>query len=170
MYRVASCILWMFVHSVVSDQLEIVILFAGAKVVLLYCLFLHISILNADYFVLQAMTNVFAAFICFVQGDTLLFYPLVEYLTDTCFTRYKIFSVSICLLLASSVLVTSLLALMLILSEIDTEFVFPIPWYYLAVVAVLLSLLLLSLGVFLSTAIQFGMDQMMEASSDQISA
>ena len=46
----------------------------------------------------------------------------------------------------------------------------PIPPYVWPILAVTISFVILSLGMFDAVGIQFGMDQMVEASSDQISA
>ena len=58
----------------------------------------------------------------------------------------------------------------LTLSEVNISLVDPIPSYAWPIGAIGICLIILSLGMFDAVGIQFGMDQMVEASSDQISA
>ena len=62
------------------------------------------------------------------------------------------------------------IAVILALSEVNISLVDPIPSYAWPISAFGICLIILSLGMFDAVGIQFGMDQMVEASSDQISA
>ena len=53
-----------------------------------------------------------------------------------------------------------------IMAEVNTALVDPVPCYIQIIAAVIIILLFLPVGIFKTNALQFGMDQMVEASSD----
>ena len=143
--------------------------FPGAKVVVLCCFFVHFVVNNADFSLMQTDLNSLLAFVSFVQGGTLLFYPLLGLLADICFTRYKFIKLSSLLLLVSSLLSLVFIGIWTILLQDHVNLERPMPWYMCIIISAIIILLLLSVGMFEAVAIQFGMDQMVEASSDQLS-
>ena len=94
------------------------------------------------------------------QAVTYLLYPLLGWLADVYFTRYKFVLLSfIAAILAT--LLTLITSVLFVLHNDDRGL------FYLGGIGVAIGLI--GIGLFESTAIQFGMDQMMEASSDQLS-
>ena len=110
------------------------------------------------------------AFVYIVQGITLLLYPVLGRVADLRCNRYNFVKLSIILLFIFNLLMLLGIATALILSEVNISLVDPIPSYAWPISAILFCLFILSLGMFNAVGIQFGMDQMIEASSDQISA
>ena len=143
--------------------------YPGARVVVLLCFLVHF-VFNTDWITVQSLSVSIILFVSLVQGITLLFYPLIGILADICFKRYGFIKISnILLILNSSVL--------FIFSLIVARLAYPrglhigeIPWYIGSIFALLFIINTLSVGMFDAVGIQFGMDQMVEASSDQISA
>ena len=70
---------------------------------------LQSNTITADLFLFQATRNTTLAFVSFVQGVTLLFFPLLGLLqlADTCCTRYNFIKMSTILLLVSSLVYTN---------------------------------------------------------------
>ena len=143
--------------------------YPGARVVVLCCFFVHL-VFNADLSHIQIATPFLAALMYLVQGITLLFYPVLGLVADLKCNRYNFVKVSIVLLFISSLLMMVFISVILALSIVSTQLVDPIPPYVWPILAVTISFVILSLGMFDAVGIQFGMDQMVEASSDQISA
>ena len=87
-------------------------------------------------------------------------------LADICFTHYKIIKASVILQL-----VTSALAMMVAVTWAVWLYLFQQPHdkYFTAIALVIEISMVVSTGMFEANAIQFGMDQMLEASSDQLS-
>ena len=82
----------------------------------------------------------------------------------------QFYQLSISLLFLCSLLSLLFGIVILTLSEVNISLVDPIPSYAWPICAIGICLIILSLGMFDAVGIQFGMDQMVEASSDQISA
>ena len=143
--------------------------FSGAKLVVVCCFLVHFTLV-ADFILIQAATPSVVSFVSVAQAITLLIYPVLGLLTDTCFNRYNLVRLSVVSLLVCSLfgLVVGLLSF--ILAKIGYSLVDPTPWYLQVMSALFIAGVILSLGMFQATAIQFGIDQMVEASSHQISA
>ena len=136
---------------------------------ILCCFFVHFA-LNADFSILQILTPFQTAFAYLVQGITFLFYPVLGLVADIRCNRYNFNKLSISLLSICSLLTLLFGLLMIVLSEVNISLVDPLPPYAWPIIAIGICLIILSLGMFDAVGIQFGMDQMIEASSDQISA
>ena len=143
--------------------------YPGARVVVLCCFFVHFT-LNADFSVVQIATPLQTAFVYIVQGITLLFYPVLGLVADLKCNRFNFIKLSISLLFLCSLLSLLFGIVILTLSEVNISLVDPIPSYAWPIGVIGICLIILSLGMFDAVGIQFGMDQMVEASSDQISA
>ena len=103
-----------------------------------------------------------------VQGLAYLFYPVIGWITDVYLTRYRAIKCSLMLLLAAAIVVVLLCALVIfVLSEANLNTDLSI-----AVALALGSLVLLSAifgnGLFDANAIQFGLDQLLEASTEKL--
>ena len=132
----------------------------GARIVVLCCFFVYF----ADYFLFKQATPLSYS-VPGVQGVTLLFFPLLGLLADTCCTQYSFIKVPSILLFVASLLLLVSVLIWLTIAEINPKLVEPVPWYTTTVAAVLFSLVFLSVRMFEAVVIQFGMDQMVEASS-----
>ena len=126
--------------------------FPGARVVVLCCFFVHFAV-TADYFLFQANTNTVFAFVSFVQGATLLFFPLLGLLVDICCTQYNFIKGSILLFLVPSILMVACALVSITMAEINRELLVPVPFYISISTAALISSVLLSVGMFKSIAI-----------------
>ena len=135
----------------------------------LCCFFVHLAF-NADLSHIQVVTPLLTAFVYLVQGITLLFYPVLGLVADLKYNRYNFVKVSIILLFIASLLMLLFVTVILALSVVNTQLVDPVPPYIWPIYGGTISFVILSLGIFDAVGIQFGMDQMVEASSDQISA
>ena len=144
--------------------------FIGARVVLLCCFLVHFAF-NFDFVLLQ-MGGQNYSFIFPTLAITLLLYPVIGLLADICCNRYNCIKVSIVLLLVSTLTGLGFAVTALVIVEVQPALL------RTAIVSRLLGILMsaiiimmiFSLGMFEAVGIQFGMDQMVEASSDQISA
>ena len=136
---------------------------------ILCCFFVHFAF-NADLVIAQEATPLLTSLMHLVQGITLLFYPVLGLMADLKCNRYNFIKVSIILLFVSSLLMVLYILSLIVISEVQISLLDPIPSYIWPMTAVLISFEIISLGMFDAVGIQFGMDQMIEASSDQISA
>ena len=142
--------------------------FPGARVVVLLCFSVHL-VFSVDWIAIQALTVSVIFFFLLVQGITLLFYPLLGILADTCFNRYHFIKISIVLLFLNSFFF--LIFFIIYCTRVDSTLIAErVPWYIMTIFGLFLVIYILSVGMFDAVSIQFGMDQMVEASSDQISA
>ena len=136
----------------------------------LFCFFVHFA-LTANYFLFSVSSDSSMAFVSLVQAVTLMGFPLLGWLADACCSRYRFVRFSIILSATSSLLILGYELVLLFLSYFHVYIgIDPVPLYITVVVVILMVSAIVSLGMFEATAIQFGMDQMVEASSDQISA
>ena len=131
-----------------------------AYLVVLCCMLMHMTYLGWDnlFHHVAFMPTILVSF--FSQAVAYLLYPLLGWLADIYFTRYKFILFSFITMIVGNILmITSAVFFICRLSGYsDTAFA-----------GLALAVGLIGMGSFESTAIQFGMDQMLEASSDQIS-
>ena len=85
-----------------SVHLLVIMAYPGARIVVLCCFLLHLSIVNLLAIIGWLAADDAKLCISFAQGIAYLFYPLVGLLADICFTRYKIIKVSVILQLVTS--------------------------------------------------------------------
>ena len=138
--------------------------FTGAYLTIIYTVFLHFTIAGTNSWIFNIVDNKDKMFILLIQGLVFISYPLIGLLADIKLTRYQMICLS-CWILLVSYAIASILS---ILVSTDTIIVYRnIP----VVVALVLtfSLAIVGKGMFESTVIQFGTDQMIEASSNQLS-
>ena len=145
--------------------------FPGARVVVLLCFLVHF-VFSVDWIAVQANSVSVISGLSLVQGITLLLYPLLGILADTHFNRFRFIKISIILLFLNSFF----FLILFIVFNIEIKQFDPalhneqVPWYLTILFVLILVIIIISVGMFDAVGIQFGMDQMVEASSDQISA
>ena len=145
--------------------------YPGAKITVLCCVLIHFTFINADYFVFQASETSTIMAVLFAQGTTHLLYPLLGWLADTQFTQHKLIRASTCLFLLASVAIVLVMGVCIVETYCnDVFFLYSVPWYNIALGVLGFVPVIITLGLFEANAIQFGMDQMLEASSDQLRA
>ena len=128
--------------------------------VVLCCLLIHVTFVGFDSVVYHTAWPSTILVYCLSQAVAYLLYPVLGYVADVHFTRYKFVFFSFVTVIVASVLII-----------IGSVFLITnnggLPLTLFAGLAVAVNLI--GMGFFESTAIQFGMDQMLEASSDQLS-
>ena len=100
-----------------------------------------------------------------LQGTAYLLYPVFGWIAEVYFSNFKMIKWSFVIVLICSMAVVLYSAL----SVFVTQQV-PLNLFNIAFVVVYLLISTVGLGMFESNAIQFGMDQMLEASSEQLSS
>ena len=145
----------------------------GAWIVILCSFLAHFFFSNNSYQLFQLQTRSFNIWVTGGIGFIYLFYPLVGLVTDVYFTRYKAVLASTVIQICASVLVAGVILVwtllwycnsyLVIYEEYNTDIA-------IAVFGGLFSILtIVGLGIFEANAIQFGMDQLLEESSEKIS-
>ena len=132
-----------------------------AYLVVLCCALIHMSLAGSDVFLYRAIAKSGTILFLSCKAVSYLLYPLLGWMADVCFTRYKFVLVSFIATILSSILAIVTSALFLVFPQDFLSF------YYPGGLVIIASLI--AMGLFESTAIQFGMDQMLEASSDKLS-
>ena len=132
----------------------------AARLVILCCFLIHLSIIGSDFALYHTENKDGVLAFLVSQSVAYLLYPLLGWLADVYFTRYKFVLFSFIMMLMSSVLLSAVAA-------VFVNFIHERSLFLLGGMVVFISLV--SMGLFESTAAQFGMDQMPEASSDQLS-
>ena len=132
-----------------------------AYLVILCSTLTHMSLLGSDLFLYHTISQngIIIFFSC--TAVSYLLYPLLGWMADVCFTRFKFMLLSFITTILGSILGIITSALILQFPEHRLSL------YYIVGLAMVIGLI--AMGLFESTAIQFGMDQMQEASSDQLS-
>lgn len=142
---------------------------SGAGIVILCCALLHFAWISVEFCSMLLFEYQLLVPLSTAQAITLLCYPLLGWLADACFTRFLVIRVA-------AILYTAVSIFGLIVTIIENILFYHYPsqlegyqfMYILSGVPLLVIVLIL--GMFEANAIQFGMDQMLEASSDQLSA
>ena len=132
-----------------------------AYLVILCCILIHVSLFGSDIVLYHTIAQNGIPIFLSSKAVSYLLYPLLGWMADVCFTRFKFVLFSFIATILCSILVAVTTALI---------FTFPehrISLYYIGGLAIVIGLI--AIGLFESTAIQFGMDQMLEASSDKLS-
>ena len=145
--------------------------YPGARVVVLLCFLVHF-VFSTDWITVQSFSVSIISNLALIQGITLLLYPFIGLLADTCFNRYRFIKLSIILLVFNSFLFLNISIVLYFEIKLFDPSLQPrqVPWYLSTIFSIIFIISTLSVGMFNAVSIQFGMDQMVEASSDQISA
>ena len=145
----------------------------GAWIVILCSFLAHFFISNNSYQLFQLQTRSFTLWLTGGIGFIYLFYPLVGLLTDVYFTRYKAVLASTVIQICASAFGTAGILVWTLLWYCNSHLVIYEEYYTDTAIAVIEGLFtiltIVGLGIFEANAIQFGMDQLLEESSEKIS-
>ena len=144
----------------------------AAVCIVVFCSFaIRMSFIGSDFFVYHFERFLLATRVCFAvsQAVSYILYPLLGWLSDAYVSRYKVIRLTFIIMIIAF-LVAAFFAIAIAYdpgplyeNKVTTTIllVLIIPW--------ILSVML-SLGLFEANAIQFGMDQLLESSSDKLSS
>ena len=138
--------------------------FTGAYLTIIYTVLLHFTVVGTNSWILNIIDVRDKLFIFAIQGLVFISYPLIGLLADIKLTRYQM----ICLSCWISFVSYAILSILSVLVSTDTIIVYRNNTL-IAGAILILALAIVGKGMFESTAIQFGTDQMIEASSNQLS-
>ena len=144
--------------------------FTGAYLTITYTVLLHFTFAGTNSLAFYLMDVKVKAGIASIQGLVFISYPLIGLLADIKLTRYRMICLSCWVLLIGHVILSidSIIA-------IARKVIGYHPYDYKSIIFVVCAVLgwviaIVGKGMFESTVIQFGTDQMIEASSAQLSA
>ena len=130
-------------------------------IIIALCVSIHMLGAITDNVYFHMLPHLPSVFLLVSQGSAYLLYPLLGWLADVHFTRYKfVRTVFVLTILGCSVLLLIALAHLLTHGKYFELY---------AVGGIFLVTYLFALGMFEATDVQFGMDQMLEDSSNQLS-
>ena len=138
--------------------------FTGAYLTIIYTVLLHFTVVGTNPWIFNTVDTGSKLFIFAIQGLVFISYPLIGLLADIKLTRYQM----ICLSCWISFVSYAILSILSILVSTDTIIAYANNTL-IAGLVLILALAIVGKGMFESTAIQFGTDQMIEASSNQLS-
>ena len=158
--------------SLLTENLAIQLIMScsGARLVILCCFLVHFLFLNGNFYVFQLSSENLLLGFAVVQGITYLCYPAIGWLADTRYTRYRMIKGSFIITLISTFVGFAIVLISIVVHCFNRIVLYGLPWYVFLVLAIPMAINIASLAMFEANAIQFGMDQMIEASSDSISA
>ena len=138
--------------------------FTGAYLTIIYTVLLHFTIVGTNSWIFDIVNIGDKYFILPIQGLVFISYPLIGLLADIKLTRYQMICLS-CWIFFVSYAIVSVLSIL-----VSTDTIILHRSISIDVGGVLIfSLAIVGKGMFESTVIQFGTDQMIEASSNQLS-
>ena len=143
----------------------------ATHIVVVLCAFLiRTSLIGTDNYIYQTgnRLQITLLLLAVSQAIAYLLYPLLGWLSDVYFTRYKVIRFTfIAMTIGEAIVVLVALSIM-----IDDKLVYKKVSTIIILILIVPGILLmvLSLGFFEANAIQFGMDQLLESSSDQLSS
>ena len=137
--------------------------FTGAYLTIIYAVLLHFTVVGNNSWIFNIMNIGSKLFFLLLQGLVFISYPLIGLLADIKLTRYRMIYLSCWILLVCngifSIVATLLSTNLVSYNNIILE----------AGASLYVALAIVGKGMFESTVIQFGTDQMIEASSNQLS-
>ena len=135
----------------------------AAYLIIACCAMVHMNTVGSDSFIYHVANRDGSSAYVVSQGITYLLYPLLGWMADVYFTRYKFVQVSFIAVIVTSVLSITISAFVLFTALGDYRAL------YYSLGGITMALGMMGLGMFEATAIQFGMDQMLESPSEQLS-
>ena len=142
---------------------------SGTRIVLLCCFLVHFVWVHSRYFELQLCSDEFNLLVEAVQAITHLCYPVLGFLGDRWFSHYSLMLVSIATTMFIGLFGVVVLIVSISIIYINPTALYLDSWYGVPIVSLPLVATIVTLGMFEANAIQFGMHQMLEANSYQLS-
>ena len=165
-----------FIHIILWQKVLISIqwLFvATTSTFVLFCilLLLHFTIIGTYSWFLNLCHIQIRFFVFFIQGLAFISYPLIGLLADVKLTRYRMICLSCWVTFVSHLLLLLVVLCLGLPYSIhhDGPFALAIVSSIIVLIPTTMSFVIVGKGMFESTVIQFGTDQMIEASSAQLS-
>ena len=140
--------------------------FTGAYLTIIYTVLLHFTIAGTNSWIFNIMDVKSKLFILPIQGLVFISYPLIGLLADIKLTRYRMICLSCWILFVSYAILSTL---SILTSTYIIHVILHRNIFVYVGAALILTLAIVGKGMFESTVIQFGTDQMIEASSNQLS-
>ena len=144
--------------------------YTGAKIVVLSSFLIHFIWLNGSFYVLELSNEFIYLGLSITQGITFTCYPVIGWLADTRFTWYLMLKMSFVILINSLLVGLAVLVIGIVIFYLNATFFNGLKENVFFILALPMAATIFAVGMFEATVTQFGMDQMVEASSDQISA
>ena len=142
----------------------------GSLLVIICCLVVEFCDINQkEYLSLASGDSSYAISFLTLLGILFLFYPLVGHLTDVYLTRYRSLKWSFGFLILAAFMGAIYMGFLIPISSIEKFHIFEPSHAYFYVIAVILFLAyIVGLGLFQANAIQFGLDQLLEAPTPKL--
>ena len=140
----------------------------GSLLVIVCCLVVEFCNINQKGYLIAAPGNSIS--FLSILGLLFLLYPLVVHLTDVYLTRYRSLKWSLVFLILAACMGAIYMGILILISIIENFHVFQPSYTYLYVAALIIIVYVIGLGLFQANAIQFGLDQLLEAPTPKLIA
>ena len=142
----------------------------GSKVTLLTCVLIHFFFVTTNIWIKHILVSYIAITWDVSQGIAYLMYPILGWIADIHVTHYKIIKISFVFVLMSSFLMCGNSILRILKPNFLDQQQSLEHFITIATFTCILLIGIAGVGLYESNAIQFGMDQMLEASSEELSS
>ena len=140
----------------------------GSLLVIVCCLVVEFCNFNQKGYLIVAPGN--SIYFLSILGLLFLLYPLMGHLTDVYLTRYRSLKWSLVFLILAACMGAIYMGILIPISIIENFHVFQPSYPYLYVAALIIIVYVIGLGLFQANAIQFGLDQLLEAPTPKLIA
>ena len=142
----------------------------GSLLVIVCCLVIEVfNLTRKEYLVLVSGDSSYTISFLTILGLLLLLYPLMGHLTDVYLTRYRSLKWSFVFLILVACMGTIYVGLIIAISIIEKFQIFQSKHAYFFVIIIILFLVyIVGLALFQANAIQFGLDQLLEAPTPKL--
>ena len=130
------------------------------------CLLIHFFIVTTNNWIYHVLTNRDVTVWTGMQGLTFLMYPIFGMIADVCITQYRMIKLAFYSVFVSSLLMFTAAVIYISKPEVFNQK----PSTGVLLLATILFSGISGFGMYEANAIQFGMDQMLEASSRKLSS
>ena len=137
-----------------------------SNVTLLTCLLIHFFIITANNWTSHMLIGYVKISWTVSQGISYILYPLFGWIADVRVTYYRMINISLVSVLISTLFMFTIAIINVLNPDITKHVLFN----NIIFPAIILIVGIIGFGMYEANAIQFGMDQMLEASSEQLSS
>ena len=142
----------------------------GSNVTLLTCVLIHFFIVTTNNWIKHILVSYIVITWNVSQGIAYLMYPILGWIADIRVTHYKIIKISFVFVLISSFLMCGNSIVRILKPNFLIEQENLVHFITITTFTCILLIGIAGVGLYESNAIQFGMDQMLEASSEELSS